>query len=85
MAATLYVVRKRNPYLRPGTFIRLFDHGFEQCITATVNGRLVIKGYSGMVFPEDALKPFISAVLSKGLDNRCQNGSVGGNKILIIS
>jgi hypothetical protein len=85
MASTLYVVRKRNPFLRPGTFVRLFDHGFEQCITRTVDGRLQIVGYSGMIFSEDTLKPFISAVLSRGLDNRCQNGSVGGNKVLILN
>lgn len=81
---SLYVVRKRNPHLKPGTFVRLFDHGFEQCITATRNGRLFIKGYSGLVYPEDVLTPYVSQVLSKGFDNRCINGAGAKAKNSII-
>lgn len=86
MNGGLYVVRKRNPHLKSGTFVRLFDHGFEQCITATVDGRLVIKGYSGIIYPEDVLKPFVSAVLRGGFDNRCIQGHAAkpANSIIYI-
>lgn len=65
---SLYVVRKRNPYLRPGTFVESFDDGFQKCRIAQEGNRLSIRGHEGIIIPYTALAPFVSKVMKTGLD-----------------
>jgi hypothetical protein len=65
---TLYIVNRRNPYLRQGAFVRWFEDGYEECVVDSPNGKLELLGYRGPVFPHSTLAPFLLAVQNSGLD-----------------
>lgn len=64
----LYVVVRRNKYFRPGTFLELFEDGFQKVRFKTEGHRLHILGHEGIVLPESELRPFVMKVLKRGLD-----------------
>jgi hypothetical protein len=64
----LAVVRKRNPYFPPGTWIECFDDGCRKVEVESVNNRLKVVKEVGLVIPQDKLEPFMSRALSKGFD-----------------
>jgi hypothetical protein len=64
----LYFVSKPNPFLRLGTLVRRLDDGYERVITETVDHRLQIVGYAGLVYPHETLGPFVSFIQRSGVD-----------------
>jgi hypothetical protein len=64
----LAVVRKRNPYFPPGTWIECYDDGCRKVEVESVNNRLKVVKEVGLVIPQDKLEPFMSRALSKGFD-----------------
>lgn len=76
----LWVVRKRNPFWPPGTYVRRFDQGWQRVKMETIKVphptnprlppslRVEDKGCYGILLPYAALAPFASRVLRQGLD-----------------
>jgi hypothetical protein len=64
----LAVIRKRNPYFPPGTWIECYDDGCRKVEVESVNNRLKVVKEVGFVLPQEKLEPFMSRVLSKGFD-----------------
>ena len=64
----LAVIRKRNPYFPPGTWIECFDDGCRKVEVESVNNRLKVVKEVGIILPQEKLEPFMTKALSKGLD-----------------
>ena len=65
---SLFVVRKRNPYLSPGTWVECFDDGCQKAKVETQNNRMKIVGHEGLLIPESLLRPFMMRPIKHGLD-----------------
>jgi len=65
---SLYIVDRKNPYVKMGQYVRRFTDGYEECIVDSPNGRLRIVGYTGPVWPHSVLGPFLMAIKRYGLD-----------------
>ena len=66
----LYIISKRNPYFRPGTFVYLYDQGWQKVkLVKKKRAREVgspsagwlytLKETPGIMLPESALAPFV--------------------------
>ena len=64
----LAIIRKRNPYFPPGTWVECFDDGCRAVDVESVDNRLKVVREKGIVIPQEQLKPFMSKSLSKGFD-----------------
>lgn len=74
----LYVVRKRNPYYKVGTFLQLFDDGFQEAVMEKADGnRLRVHMNRGIVMPEEVMAPFVMQVLRRGLDHNMRRSLLG--------
>ena len=65
---SLWVAIKRNAYVKPGTYLELFEDGFQKAMVKQVGNRLEVTGNAGLILPERELKPFVMRVLNRGLD-----------------
>lgn len=65
---SVHVVTKKNPHLPVGTWLELFDDGFRQVETETVDNRLRIVRSFGLVYPRSTLRPYTMVTLKRGLD-----------------
>jgi hypothetical protein len=76
----LYKVwRNSGGVFKMGEVYRLLDDGFEKCITRTVNGRMEITGYTGLILPYDAVAPYVIAMHKNGFDYRALAERQKGN------
>lgn len=64
----LAVIRKRNPYFKPGTWVECFDDGCRAVDVEQVNNRLRVVREKGIIIPQKELAPFMSKALKRGLD-----------------
>jgi hypothetical protein len=64
----LAVIRKRNPYFRPGTWVECFDDGCRAVDVETIDNRLQVVREKGIVIPQKQLEPFMSKALKAGFD-----------------
>jgi hypothetical protein len=64
----LAVIRKRNPYFPPGTWIECYDDGCRAVDVETVENHLRVVRERGLVIPKEKLAPFMSQALKKGFD-----------------
>jgi len=65
---TVYIVHKKNPFVKQGKFVRWFQEGYEECVVESPKGKLKIIGYTGLVIAHSDLDPFITAIKRRGLD-----------------
>ena len=64
----LAVIRKRNPYFRPGTWVECYDDGCRAVDVEQVDNRLQVIREKGIIIPQKDLAPFMSRVQKRGLD-----------------
>ena len=64
----LYLVYKKNPYFKKGTFVEQFDHGCMQAKIEQKGHRVRVTGHTGMALPYDTVRPFLLKILKHGVD-----------------
>jgi hypothetical protein len=65
---SLFIVHKRNPFFRPGTWVELFDEGFQKAVVQQQGNRAEVLRNEGIVIPAESLRPYVIRVQKRGLD-----------------
>ena len=66
----LYRVNLPNDYFDVGTIVEDGDDGMVQAVDwTTVNGRIKVGGFYGMLVPLIKVRPYLMALLQKGFDD----------------
>lgn len=64
----LYVVVKRNPFVKQNAYYEKFDDGWQQAIVEQIKNRINVIGNKGFMLPDKMVKPFVMRILTRGLD-----------------
>jgi hypothetical protein len=59
-----------NDYFPVGCFVDITDGDAQRVVTYTVDGRLGVKGYEGLVIPADKVRPYVFMLLKRGFDDQ---------------
>jgi hypothetical protein len=67
----IYRVMLPNDFFSVGEFVEDGDDDLVQAINAHwQNGRMDVRGYKGLAFPLRFVRPYLTAILSKGFDDQ---------------
>ena len=75
---SLYIVHKKNPWVKKNTILRLFDDGFEKVVGEQKDGRFYQRTFTGLIYPYELLRPYVYHIQRGGFDKWHKNDSRGG-------
>ena len=64
---SFHIVSKANGRFKPGTWFECLDDGCREVEVDTVNNRVVVVREVGLVFPHDAVMPYVTSVMKRGI------------------
>ncbi len=64
----LYVVVKRNPFVKQNAYYEHFEDGWQQAVIEQEGTRINVIGNKGFMLPDKMVKPFVMRILTRGLD-----------------